>query len=216
MYILLTAATPFEIKPAVAYLEGQGFRTAGHEFSILITGIGSMMTAYSLTKAIYQRRPDYLLQAGIAGSFKPNLLPPEVVIVKEEVTGDLGAREERSFTDIFDLGLLDTSAFPFNNKRLVNPFTDYNLPAASGITINEISTDKERIELIKEKYHPDIESMEGAAFHYVALSERIPFLQLRAISNMVGERNKQNWRMKEAIQALNESLIKLLPQLKLI
>jgi futalosine hydrolase len=49
--------------------------------------------------------------------------------------------------------------------------------------------------------------MEGAAFHYIALMEKIPYIQLRAVSNMVGERDKSKWKMKEAINALNEQLI---------
>ena len=49
--------------------------------------------------------------------------------------------------------------------------------------------------------------MEGAALHYVCLMEKIPFLQIRSISNYVGERNKRNWNMKEAIANLNKKLI---------
>ena len=55
--------------------------------------------------------------------------------------------------------------------------------------------------------------MEGAAFHYVCLQQKIPFIQLRAISNYVGERNKTKWKMKEAIINLNEKLIFLLTEL---
>jgi len=55
-----------------------------------------------------------------------------------------------------------------------------------------------------------IESMEGAAFHYVCLQEAVPFLQLRAVSNMIGERDKTKWLMKEAIDNLNKELIVLI------
>ena len=51
--------------------------------------------------------------------------------------------------------------------------------------------------------------MEGAAFHYVCLQENIPFVQLRAISNFVGERDKSKWLMKEAIENLNRETIAL-------
>jgi futalosine hydrolase len=55
--------------------------------------------------------------------------------------------------------------------------------------------------------------MEGAAFHYVCLLEKIPFLQLRSISNLIGERDKTKWKMEKAIQNLNENLISLLNKL---
>ena len=55
--------------------------------------------------------------------------------------------------------------------------------------------------------------MEGAALHYVCLMENIPFLQLRAVSNFVGERNKANWEIGEAIHHLNEKLKSIIQQL---
>lgn len=57
---------------------------------------------------------------------------------------------------------------------------------------------------------PVVESMEGAAFHYVCLQQQIPFIQLRSISNEIGERDKSKWEMKKAITQLNEKLIDLL------
>ena len=52
--------------------------------------------------------------------------------------------------------------------------------------------------------------MEGAALHYVCLSEKIPFLQLRSVSNYVGERDKNKWAVREAIANLNIELQKIL------
>ena len=55
--------------------------------------------------------------------------------------------------------------------------------------------------------------MEGAAMHYVCLMEKIPFLQLRSISNYIGERNKRKWNMNESIINLNNELIKLIKKI---
>src|ERR1043165_1016186 len=99
MYILLTAATLAEIKPTYSYLQEHGFKLDKHEVMPLITGIGSMMTAYALTRAIRSNKPGFILQAGIAGSFVPTITTPQVVAVKDEVTGDLGVQEGESFRD---------------------------------------------------------------------------------------------------------------------
>ena len=80
---------------------------------------------------------------------------------------------------------------------------------ARGITVNKITDDKIQIKRFLEKFGADIESMEGAAFHYVCLQEKINFLQLRSISNIAGERDKTKWKMKEAISNLNIELKKL-------
>jgi futalosine hydrolase len=55
--------------------------------------------------------------------------------------------------------------------------------------------------------------MEGAALHFVCLQEGIPFVQLRGISNRVGDREKRNWRIDEAMTRLQESLANLLLRL---
>jgi futalosine hydrolase len=56
--------------------------------------------------------------------------------------------------------------------------------------------------------------MEGAALHYIGLKENIPFLQLRSISNYVGERDKEKWQLQEAIRNVNLVLQELLTKLK--
>lgn len=100
---------------------------------------------------------------------------------------------------------------PYTGKSLENKQVEllqhYNLPLVKSVTINEITTRPSRVEQLQQKYQPVVESMEGAAFHYVALVEKIPFIQLRAVSNMVGERDKTKWKMKEALHLLNEQLI---------
>jgi futalosine hydrolase len=57
-----------------------------------------------------------------------------------------------------------------------------------------------------EKFDADVESMEGAALHYVCLQQQQSFLQLRGISNAVGERNKEKWATGEAVTNLNKEL----------
>ncbi|HEY0610467.1 MAG TPA: hypothetical protein VGD35_12440, partial [Chitinophaga sp.] len=69
------------------------------------------------------------------------------------------------------------------------------------------------IERLEQKYAPDIESMEGAAFHFACLQEAVPFLQLRSISNYVEARDKSKWNIPLAVKQLNETLIALVEQL---
>jgi futalosine hydrolase len=52
--------------------------------------------------------------------------------------------------------------------------------------------------------------MEGAAMHYVCIQEKIPFLQVRSISNEVGIRDKSKWAIREAIVNLNEEIKKII------
>jgi futalosine hydrolase len=80
-----------------------------------------------------------------------------------------------------------------------------------GNTENEIKSDD--CEAFQRNGIPLVESMEGAALHYVCLMEGIPFLQIRSVSNVTGDRDKNRWKLKEAIENLNKSLVLLIKKL---
>ena len=57
---------------------------------------------------------------------------------------------------------------------------------------------------------PQVESMEGAAFMYACLLRDLPFAQVRAVSNVVEPRNRDAWKMREAVTHLNETALEIL------
>ena len=207
MQILVVAATTFEI---AAFLE------AKPEADHLITGVGAPMAIYHLTKRLQQIDYDLVIQAGIAGSFKESLKPDKLVFVKQDCFADLGVNEKHEFSTIFDMGFADKNDFPFNKGWLKNTSATmdlFPLPKEKGVTVNTITDNEKQTAQLISTYHPHIETMEGAALHYVCLQENVPFLQLRAISNKVGERDKSKWKLKEAITKLNDGLIKIVNHL---
>lgn len=180
-------------------------------------GVGLLASTFSFTKIIYDERPDLIIQAGIAGTFDTSIVLGKVVTINEETIADMGVHEDGRWKDIFDLKLEKSNYPPFEKRKLPNPWlAEYNLlklTEVSGITVNEISTGAERIQQLIKKYNPVTESMEGAALHYACRQMNIPFLQVRAISNYVGERNKENWRIKESLENLNQTLLKYIDKL---
>ena len=205
MKILLISATAFEIAPAFQQLK------TNSNIGFCVTGVGMLATAVSLAKAIYQERPSVIIQAGIAGAFNESLSLGDVVMVKDEVIGDVGVEENDTWKDVFDLGFCAPDQPPFSNKRLVNHqlhhYQSLQLPIVSGCTVNQITTDSKRKLSILQQYQPDIESMEGAALHYIGNEFDIPYLQLRSISNYVCERDKTKWALKASIENLNKALL---------
>lgn len=209
MHLLLCAATELEIQPTINFIKEEKIQNV----EVLITGVGMTTTVYTLTKSILNKKPDFILQAGVAGCLDKNLPLTKIVLVENENIGDLGVLENGSFKTLFDLNLVQKDFFPWKNGKLCNNIDFlklYNLKIADGVTVNEISTDAERIKYYRDRLNASIESMEGAALHFVALQEKIPFLQIRSISNFVGERDKSKWMMKEAIATLNYELKKIL------
>jgi futalosine hydrolase len=209
MNYLLVAATPFEIAPTVELIKQKKLN-----IDVLIAGIGMLATAYHLTRKLADKEYDLVIQAGIAGCFDRNIQLGEVVIVKDEVIGDLGVKENKQYKDLFDMNFLEPNDFPYSSKVLKNKNKEalklLKLPKVAGVTVNQITTAKPVIDLYVSKYNAVVESMEGAALHYICSQEKTPFLQLRSISNYVGERNKSKWKIKDAIVNLNEELKKVL------
>lgn len=211
MRILICAATSLEIQPLINKIPDLPF--SGHSVDTLITGIGAMHTAYELTAEIHRERPDLILLAGIGGSFDPIEPPGEVYFIQKDVTADLGVRENNEWKDLFDMKLLDRNTAPYSEGFLYN---DYPIPPidnllkGTAVTVNQVTTDPVHILSMVKKYHPDVESMEGAAVHYVCIKEKIPFIHLRAVSNTIGQRNKAKWDIQLAVKNLNEAAEKVI------
>ncbi|HEY0274233.1 MAG TPA: hypothetical protein VGC22_13660, partial [Chitinophaga sp.] len=72
-----------------------------------------------------------------------------------------------------------------------------------------VSGSASTITRLETRYQPQVESMEGAAFHYACLVEKVPFLQLRSISNYVEVRDKSKWKIGLAVKHLNDALLQL-------
>lgn len=206
--ILVAAATAKEILPFIESTRGGNFTN----IDILITGIGLTASTYHLSKQISLKKYDLVIQAGVAGSFDMKIPLCEVVAVKQDTIADQSVIELEKLKTLFDLKLVPQDQHPYKKGWLINPNTDIlkktKLKVVKGISVNQISTSKQMIKFYRDEFDPVTESMEGAALHYVCLMENIPFLQIRSISNYIGERNKKKWNMMDSIINLNVALIK--------
>ena len=211
MRVIITAATAGEWQPFSESVN-PAFTKGNSDLQIRFhtSGVGMLASAFSITKLLLEEKPDLVIQAGIAGCFDTDTNLGTVFAVRQEMLADTGVEENGNWNDLFDLNLENADRLPFSRRKLPNPWLDqYNLlrlPEADAVTINQISVSPARIQQISSKYAPCLESMEGAVLHYACGISGVPFLQLRAVSNYIGERNKANWRIKEAIGNLNQVL----------
>jgi futalosine hydrolase len=215
--VLVVAATEAEIRPFVSKLGLASVagprvtryqdRSVGHDIDVLISGVGMVATAAWCSRVLSAERFDVALNLGVCGSFRPEIFPGAVVHVVSERLAELGAEDGDKFLSIQEMKLLGPDEFPFTGGRLVNasPPVLRTLPsmrAVSGITVNTVHGDEESIARVRERFDPDVETMEGAAFTYACLIHGVPFAQVRAVSNMVERRNRAAWKLDEAISNL--------------
>jgi futalosine hydrolase len=223
MRMLVVAATSMEIAPLVANFRetsagGPALNTyahAGHDVDVLTTGVGMVATAAWCSRALARHRYDLALNLGVCGSFDRALETGRVVHVVSDRIGELGAEDGDTFLTVHDLKLLGENEFPFTGGRLVNVSPPANaalgaLPAVDGITVNTVHGNARSIAEVVRRFTPQVESMEGAAFMYACLIHELAFAQVRAVSNVVETRNRDAWRMADAIRSLTHTSLQIL------
>jgi nucleoside phosphorylase len=111
-------------------------------------------------------RPEYVVLAGIAGSYVDSLAVGDTVAVASETVADLGRREA------------DGRFTPFFQKMYNASLIPSGLTAVRSNTVNSCGC---------EPNGAEIENMEGAAFLAICQRFGVRAMEVRTISNRVGE-----------------------------
>ncbi|MHC1779306.1 MAG: futalosine hydrolase [Bacteroidales bacterium] len=215
MRILITAAEEEELITArQAYNSLSKSEQYGLEITWMLTGIGTTSTSYRLTKILnsVDNPFDLALNIGIAGSFTGEFPIGSVARVKKEYFGDLGFETFSGFQTLFDYKILDADTHPFKNGALHAPELSSQVEKAlsrfknaSAVTVQTVSGLPQKRDQLERDFTPSVESMEGAAFFYVSILERVPFIELRSVSNEVGERDRSKWNIPLALDSLRDA-----------
>jgi len=213
MRILLVAATENEVQSLKSLVKSQnkearvGYQDLDlktFDFELLITGVGMVATAFALGKHLANNQYDLVVNLGIAGSFDRSISIGEVVEITQDTLAELGAEDGDDFLPIGELGFGEDTFFPSTKlANLYNLFNNFNLKKATAITVNTVHGDQGSIEKATTRLNPQLESMEGAAFFYACRQMNVPCIQIRAVSNYVEKRNRDNWNIGVAIKNLN-------------
>ncbi|MGX1826857.1 futalosine hydrolase [Paenibacillus taichungensis] len=153
--------------------------------------------------------PAYTLvvSAGIGGGFPGRADVGSLVVADAMVAADLGSQTPDGFLSVDELGFGSSrvAADAVLAARLRHELQQAGL-AVSGGTAVTVSTATGTAETAAELLHrvPDAsaEGMEGFGVATAAKQFGIPALELRAISNAVGPRDRDAWRIKDALDAL--------------
>lgn len=184
----------------------------GIEVIPIVTGVGSVATAWAMTKHLSSGLViDLALNIGIAGSYDDGIRTGDVVLPVSDCFADAGIETKSGFLTFAEAGLQDPDAFPFKAGRIISENTFVSqasriLRPVNAVTVNTATGSENSIKMIFRKYHPDIETMEGAAFFYICSREKIPFIAIRAISNKVEPRDRDKWNIPLALENLSVKL----------
>ncbi|RYU87866.1 futalosine hydrolase [Mucilaginibacter terrigena] len=189
--------------------------------TLLITGVGMVATAYSLGKELATNQYDLAINFGIAGSFDRSIELGDVVEIIHDNIAELGAEDNDSFLPVSVLGFgesefkaTQTVSSIFKGAKTSSLLK--NLKQVRSITVNTVHGEPESINRVQKRLNPQLESMEGAAFFYVCHHAGIPCVQIRAVSNYVEKRDKDNWKIGLAVKNLNAFIVEFINGLQVL
>ncbi|MFD4529526.1 futalosine hydrolase [Streptomyces sp. NPDC058470] len=192
-------------------------RAGAHD--LLAAGVGPALaaasTATALTAAALADTPyDLVISTGIAGGFQPDAPLGSLVVADEITVADLGAETADGFVSVTGLGFGVVSHRP--PPSLVRDLvTATGGRAGTVLTVSTVTGSAARAAELRAR-HPRAlaEAMEGFGVAEAAVAHGVPVLELRAVSNPVGPRDRAAWRIGEALTALTEAFAKLAPVLE--
>lgn len=173
-------------------------------------GVGMAAAAAGTAKLLTLAHGRYrgVISAGIAGGI--GVEPGAIVLAAHSIAADLGADSEAGFISLDELGFGATVSKV--DGRLLTSLREALPDAAVGdvLTVNTVTGTASRLNELKARYPRAIaETMEGFGVACAAQLSDVPFAELRAISNAVGPRDRDSWRIADALDALTKSAIAL-------
>lgn len=148
-----------------------------------------------------------VISAGIGGGFPDRAQIGSLVVANAIVAPDLGAETPEGFRSVDELGF-GSSSIDVDRElagRIARALVDAGLPAAVGtvLTVTTVTGSAETAAALTARIPgAAAEAMEGYGVALAAGLYGLPAMELRAISNAVGPRDRGAWRIKDALQAL--------------
>ena len=209
---------------------------------LMNTGIGDENAAHSATGIIEHFPIRYIINSGVGGAYPHARLEiGHIAIALKEIYSDKGVISSKGQKGLKEIGIPLVQAgrrkyfneFPFD-KRLIKkalyhlshiPSHSSPLPlgerkevwgiikAGNFITVSAATGTYKRALELEKKFNAICENMEGAAIAQVCAIYKIPMLEIRGISNIVGERNKRKWNLKLASENCQRAVLRVIKAL---
>ena len=176
-------------------------------FDVRLAGVGPAAAAANTAMALASAEYDLVVSAGIGGGFPERAGVGSLVVSSEIVAADLGAETPEGFSSVDELGF-GSSRVPVDEtiaQKMTVALGVAGLPVCSGpiLTVSTATgTAQSALMLTVRVPGAAAEGMEGFGVATAARLRGVPVLEIRAISNPVGPRNRAAWKIREALDAL--------------
>lgn len=187
---------------------------------LLPAGMGKTNAAHGLTALLETRPVRGVVGFGVGGAYDGSgLRIGDVALASVAVYGDEGVEAPGGWisTEAIGIPLLERDGQrAFNQialdaarvQRAVDALAAGGVHARVGpfVTVSACSGTAARGAEVAARFGGICEGMEGAALAHVAAIYGIPFLELRAVSNLVEDRDLSRWRLADAAEAAQRAV----------
>jgi futalosine hydrolase len=178
---------------------------------VLAAGVGPAAAAAGTATALATGTYDLVVSAGIGGGFQPHAPIGALVVADAIIAADLGAETPDGYLPVDELGFGRTVHLPPAgvSARIAKAIDAVYAPVLTVSTVT--GTAARAAELAGRHPRAAAEAMEGFGVAEAAAAHCVPVLEIRAISNAVGPRDRAAWRIGEALDSLRYAFQLLTP-----
>lgn len=214
--VLIMTAVEAEREAVLRGLHSARPSEGAPEFTVRLAGVGPAMAAASTATELAAGAYDLVISAGIGGGFAERAPVGSVVIASELIAADLGAETPEGFIGVEELGFGSAriEAEAVLAGRLLAGLQAAGMAVCGGpvLTLSTVTGTAATAALLAARIPgAAAEAMEGFGVASAAQRLQLPILELRTISNLVGPRQRELWRIGDALQAL-ETACSYLPE----
>jgi len=200
-------------------------RLSGHDIILLNTGIGKVNAAHSATCIIEYFQVKQVVNFGVGGAYpQSGLKIGDIAVASKEIYGDEGVITSKGWDSLRKIGiplLQDGTKKYFNEFTLSlnRPFEkggrgDFQIKRGNFVTVSATTGAQRRAIELGKRFNAICENMEGAAVAHVCTIYKIPFLEVRGISNVTGVRDKRKWDLKLASGNCQKAVLEFMTRYK--
>lgn len=186
-------------------------------FDVYLAGVGPVSAAASTAALLSRTRYDLVISAGIGGGFIDQASTGNIVIASSIIAADLGAEapdHPEGFASVDELGF-GSSVVPVQQELaslLLERLTAEKVKVCYGpvVTLSTATGTADTASKLAIRI-PGVaaEAMEGYGVALAAHQLDIPVMEIRAISNLVGPRQRELWKIGDALKSLELACSKL-------
>jgi futalosine hydrolase len=178
---------------------------SGSDVRVLVGGVGPAASAAATSAALAGQPADLVLSAGIGGGFAP-LSPGSVAVASCIAFADLGAETADGFAHVSALGF-GPAGYDVDPQLAVELADRTGGRLGSILTVATVTgTEASTSDLLRRYPDAVAEAMEGAGVAAAAAVHGVRCAEIRAVSNVVGPRDREAWRIPDALEALGTAV----------